>query len=287
MKVETINALEAFLSSLPGNLSSNLRLPIYASNNVADILPMSSVYSGCQYNPCKYYNAQSPAHIMALTTGMTPFYFNCHVEDVGHTFICGPTGSGKSVLLNLLASQGRKYRQAKIFHFDKDYSALALCAGDGGHHYDLLRDNHYQLAPFANLNVVDKSDITWACDLLAMMLHVQGLHIIPEHRHILLDAVKSTLAQPVGSEFRCMDALINFIQDKQIKRILSFYASTGQTGSLFSGNQLHTDTQADCFNVFEMSALMEAGDNVCLPALSILFKVIEDALDGFANIYHY
>ena len=70
------------------------------------------------------------------TTGNTPFRLNLHVDDVGHTMIVGPTGSGKSVLLAILAAQFRRYPEAQVYFFDKDGSIKALTAGVGG---DFLR----------------------------------------------------------------------------------------------------------------------------------------------------
>jgi type IV secretion system protein TrbE len=50
--------------------------------------------------------------MMAETRGSTPFRLDLHVGDVGHAFIVGPTGSGKSVLLSLLGLQFRRFRGA-------------------------------------------------------------------------------------------------------------------------------------------------------------------------------
>src|SRR6202000_2514927 len=56
------------------------------------------------------------------TTSGTPFFFNFHARDVGHTTIIGPTGAGKTVLLNFLCAQAQKYN-CRIFFFDKDRGA--------------------------------------------------------------------------------------------------------------------------------------------------------------------
>ena len=46
---------------------------------------------------------------MFETRHQTPFFFNLHVEDVGHTVVLGATGSGKSFLLNFLVTQAEQY----------------------------------------------------------------------------------------------------------------------------------------------------------------------------------
>jgi P-type conjugative transfer protein TrbG len=52
---------------------------------------------------------KSPALLYAATSGATPFRFNLHVSDLGHTLIVGPSGAGKSTALGLIAAQWFRY----------------------------------------------------------------------------------------------------------------------------------------------------------------------------------
>ena len=56
------------------------------------------------------------------TTSGTPYFFNFHLRDVGHTTVIGPTGAGKTVLMNFLCAQAQKFR-CRLFFFDKDRGA--------------------------------------------------------------------------------------------------------------------------------------------------------------------
>lgn len=106
-RVETLNATDAFLGSLPGNWYANIREPLINTSNLADLVPLNSVWSGNPIAPCPFYPPSSPP-LMQVASGSTPFRLNLHVDDVGHTLIFGPTGSGKSTLLALIAAQFRR-----------------------------------------------------------------------------------------------------------------------------------------------------------------------------------
>jgi type IV secretory pathway VirB4 component len=92
---ETVNAIEAWLGSLPGHVYANVRQPPISTLNLAHMIPLSAVWAG----PERDEHLEAPPLFLARTEGSTPFRFSLHVGDVGHTLIIGPTGAGKSVLL--------------------------------------------------------------------------------------------------------------------------------------------------------------------------------------------
>ena len=125
---ETLNAVEAWLGSLPGNPYANVRQPIVHTLNLAHMMPVSAVWAGPEANR----HLEAPALMMAETRGSTPFRLDLHVGDVGHTLVVGPTGSGKSVLLSLLALQFRRFIGAQVILFDRGRSARAATLAMGG-----------------------------------------------------------------------------------------------------------------------------------------------------------
>ena len=78
---EGLNALEAWLGSLPGNPYANVRQPPISTINLAHIMPVSAVWAGQDRDT--HFNA--PALFQARTQGATPFRFALHVGDVGHS----------------------------------------------------------------------------------------------------------------------------------------------------------------------------------------------------------
>jgi len=125
---ESLNAVDAWLGTVPGHCRANVRRPLLSTLNLAHILPISAVWAG----PLQNDHLKAPAMFHAVTNGSTPFRVSFHVGDVGHTMIVGPTGSGKSVLLTLAEAQFRRYENAQVYIFDKGGSAMAMTAGVGG-----------------------------------------------------------------------------------------------------------------------------------------------------------
>ena len=185
---ETINAVEAWLGSLPGHGWYDVRRPLVNTQNLADILPLTSIWAGLATNPCPYYAKNTPALCYGATTGSTPFRLNLHVGDTGHTGIYGPTGSGKSVALGAIAANFRAVPDGQIFFFDKGYSAYVLTKALGGQHLD-LGEEEVPLCPLARID--DETDrIEDARGLLEDLASFQGVPLVPNQRKALWRALE-------------------------------------------------------------------------------------------------
>ncbi len=145
---ETLNAVEAWLSSIPGHAYANVRQPIVSTLNLAHMMPVSAVWAG----PEKNAHLDGPPLIVTRTEGATPFRLVTHIGDVGHLLVAGPTGMGKSVLLATLAMQFRRYRGSRILAFDMGRSMRATILGLGGEHYDLGTDGEIAFKPLARID---------------------------------------------------------------------------------------------------------------------------------------
>ncbi|MEW6627531.1 MAG: conjugal transfer protein TrbE, partial [Pseudomonadota bacterium] len=160
--VEGMNAIEAWLGSLPGHVYANVRQPPISTLNLAHLIPLSAVWAGAERDE---HFGDAPL-LYGKTEGSTPFRLTLHVGDVGHTLIVGPTGAGKSVLLALMAMQFRRYRDNQIFAFDFGGSIRAAAIGMGGDWQDLGGALHgggagsgVALQPLARID--DAGERTW------------------------------------------------------------------------------------------------------------------------------
>ena len=119
---ETYNLLNAWLAIIPGNTAHNLRRLAVLETNAADLSFLFTLDTGDRISP----HMKRDALAVFETRHQTPFFFNLHVDDVGHTVVLGATGSGKSFLLNFLVTQAEQYApRTVIFDLGHSYRKLA------------------------------------------------------------------------------------------------------------------------------------------------------------------
>jgi type IV secretion system protein VirB4 len=273
-RVENINALDAFMGTMPGNGYANLRRPLLSTRNVADLLPLTSVWPGLNHNPNPLFPEDSPPLLWAKTAGSTPFRLNIHDSDVGHTLIFGPTGGGKSVLLGLLAAQFRRYEQAQVFVFDVGYSMWTLAEASGALHHDIAagRPDVVRLQPLASID--DPAERIWAMDWLETVFELQGLTLTPQLRSRLARALE--LLARNDPQHRTLTELSVQVQHEALASALRPYTVAGDYGELLDSRIDSLDSSD--FEVFELKHLLALDDRAAVPVLLYLFRRIEKRL---------
>jgi len=272
-RIESINAVEAWLGSLPGHGWYDVRRPLVNTQNLADILPLTGIWAGLAANPCPYYPKDTPALCYGATTGNTPFRLNLHVGDTGHTGIYGPTGSGKSVALGTLAANFRATPNGQVFFFDKGYSAYVLTKALGGQHLDLGEDE-VPLCPLARID--DETDRMKMQGLLEDWLELQGVQLVPNQRKALWRALELVAEAP--SEQRTISNLVTQVQDSVVRDGLSAYSLAGPLGRFVDADR--DVLLEERFVTFELETLMAMGPKVVVPVVTYLFHRIDQRLDG-------
>lgn len=270
-KAETVNAVEAWLGSIPGNTQRDVRRPLVNTMNLAHLLPgASAVWGGDTYNQ----HLSGPALLVAETNGNTPFRFSLHVGDVGHTLILGPTGAGKSTLLNLIEAQFLRYPGAQVYIFDKGGSSAALTAGVGGDYYNLgAEQNEIFLQPLAAVD--NEAEMKWAHEWLVAIAANENITITPEIKRVVWDALNSLAATPRRQ--RTMEALTVYIQHKALREAFEPFTNRGAYGRLIDNAE--DNLRFARWQTFEMENLMES-PSVVAPVLSYLFHRLSERFDG-------
>ncbi len=280
-RIETVNALEAYLGSLPGHGYPNLRRPLLSTRNLADLLPVTSHWPGLATNPSPFFPANSPPLLWAATGGNTPFRLNLHDSDVGHTLILGKTGSGKSVLLALIAAQFRRYPNAQVFAFDVGYSMWTLAQAAGARHYDLAagRVDALRFQPLARID--DAGERAWAAEWLETVFGLQDVSVTPPLRARIDRALE--LVARNDQPHRTLIELTVQLQDETLSVALRPYTLAGNYGQLLDAGA--DDLAEGRFQVFEMKHLLALDDRIALPVLLYLFRRIEQRLDGSPTLF--
>jgi type IV secretion system protein VirB4 len=272
-RVETVNTMDALLGSFPGHGVENVRRPQINTLNLADLLPTASIWTGEAGAPCPMYPLGSPPLMQCVTQGATPFRLNLHVSDLGHTFIFGPTGAGKSTHLGMLAAQLRRYEGMSLYCFDKGRSLYPLVKACGGLHFDVAGDN--DTLAFCPLQfLANKSDRGWAMEWIDAMLALNGVQTTPAQRNEIGNAIVSMHQSGATT----LSEFVLMIQDESIREALKIYTADGTMGHLLdaSVDGLHLSD----FAVFEIEDLLNLGDKFVLPVLLYLFRRIESSLKG-------
>jgi len=271
---ETINAVDAWLGSLPGHVYANVRQPPISTLNLAHMIPLSAVWAG----PERDEHFAAPPLLFGKTEGSTPFRFSLHVGDVGHTLVVGPTGAGKSVLLALMALQFRRYAGAQVFAFDFGGSIRAAALAMHGDWHDLgggLTDGSetsVSLQPLARIG--ETSERAWAADWIVAILTREGVAISPEVKEHIWTALTSLASAPV--EERTITGLCVLLQSNDLKQALRPYCIGGAWGRLLDAESEHLGTAT--VQAFETEGLI--GTDAAPAVLAYLFHRIEDRLDG-------
>ncbi|HEV7228040.1 conjugal transfer protein TrbE [Brevundimonas sp.] len=272
--IERVNAIEAWLGSLPGHVYANVRQPPLSTLNLAHMMPFSAVWAG----PERDEHLQAPPLLLAKTEGSTPFRLSLHVGDVGHTLVVGPTGAGKSVLLALMALQFRRYERSQIFAFDFGGSIRAAALAMGGDWHDLggsLTDDIAEpvaLQPLARIDQAD--DRAWAADWIAAILGREKVEVTPEVKEHLWSALTNLASAPVHE--RTLTGLSVLLQSQPLKQALKPYCVGGPWGRLL-------DAEAERIGEADVQAIETEGligTGAAAAVLAYLFHRIEDRLDG-------
>lgn len=270
---ESINAVEAWLSSLPGQVYANVRQPLIHTLNLAHLIPLSSLWAGPEGNA----HLGGPPLLVAETSGSTPFRFSSHVGDVGHMLVVGPTGAGKSVLLSLIALQFRRYPGSQVYIFDLGRSARAATLAMGGVHHPLgLEADGAATISFQPLRHIDRlEERAWAAEWVAALLAHENVTVTPE----IKEAVWSALASLASAreEERTLTGLALLMQSAPLRPALAPWLLGGTFGRLLDAS---TDQLALAdVQCFETEALMGSPAAIA-PVLSYLFHRLEERFSG-------
>lgn len=280
-KQETVNCLQAFCSMMPGNIYANRRELFVSTGNVSHVVPISSIWSGLSDNifMASICGNKRP-HVICNTEFDIPFYLNLNVGDVGHTWISGRTGRGKSTCLALLEAQWLKYPGSQVIIFDKGRSSRNLTMCTGGIYIEPGKDD-ITFQPLAHIDT--PQEISWATEFIEMLLTEQKIEVTASMRNAIHETIKLLATKDIESR-----TLTSFSQycsytnpntnTNDIVAGISPYVMGGQYGELFDSDK--DNLSLSNWTMFEMGTLMNMSKSAVAPALDYLFMQCEKKFTG-------
>jgi type IV secretion system protein TrbE len=266
---EHVNAVHAWLGTLPGDLVHNLRQPPLPSLATAFLLPHAAVWAG----PTRDEHLHD-VPLMTVSSDGVPFRVVLHQGELGHGILVGPSRRGKSAMFGLMAMQALRYHRAQIFAFDKDEGLAVATHLAGGTQYHLGGANSIGLQPYGRLDESEQ-ERRWAWEWTTKLFQAQRLEPTPAENEEVWAAILRLAAQP--KHLRTMSAFHDLLQVQRLKM--------GLTGFMRGGRYPFFDAAEDSFTfdttwtTFEMRALLDQPG--ALPhALRYKFHRMDAQFDG-------
>lgn len=269
---EKINMEPAYWAQLPGNSEYMARRCVINTLNVASLASFHNYPSGQRKR-----NHWGDAVTVLNTVSGTPFFFNFHVRDVGHTMIIGPTGAGKTVLLNFLCAQAQKFRP-RLFFFDKDRGAeIFIRAVDGRY---ATPDVAFP-SGFNPFQLEDTSENrSFLIEFLKILVSPDGKTLPAHEIDRINEAVAGNYKLPQQQRrLRNIAPFMGLSGPGSLAGRLEMWHSNGSHAKLFDNVEDRIDFTASRTFGIEMNKILQ--DKASLgPVLLYLFHRIQSSLDG-------
>jgi type IV secretion system protein TrbE len=270
---ETYNALNAYLSVMPGNGAFNLRRTWLLSSNYADLAFAYAPSQGERRN--RHLGGE---HLVVLETNdATPYFFNLHEGDRLGVLIFGAPGAGKSVLANLLIDHSQK-DAPWTFLLDLGGSYRQITQKHGGSYLHMqfgTGRQTFRINPFSLQGTAD--NIQFLFTFVRLLMTQGGYQPAAADDQELFDAIESMYV--FDREQRRLGNLVHGLPPAMAP-YLAAWVGHGQYASLFD-NVEDTLTFAH-FQTFDFQGMDELYPQLMEPLLFYIFQRISQVVYDLA-----
>lgn len=269
---EKMNMEPAFWAQLPCNEEYMARRCIVNTKNIAAFASFHNYPSGKRKG-----NHWGDAVTVLDTASGTPFFFNFHVRDVGHTMIIGPTGAGKTVLLNFLCAQAQKYK-GRLFFFDKDRGAEIFIRAIRGRYMvpDAAKSSGFN--PMQLEGTAENR--SFLVEFIRTLVSIEGDKVTPEDVERINEAISGNYKLPFEQRrLRNIAPFLGISGPGSLASRFAMWHSDGSHAKLFDNETDNIDfSSARTFGI-EMAEILKDSKSIS-PVLLYLFHRIQSSLDG-------
>jgi len=260
---------DCYWAQLPANLAFTRRMNPINTNHLGGFISLQSMPMGNAVG-----SPWGPPVTLFPTVGGTPYFFNFHRGQNGHTTLIGPLGTGKTTLLHFLLAQARKLN-ARIWYIDtRGKTEIWARAMGAAHHRFAPEGGLSRMSPLTQKDSPEHRDFlaVWLTTLIdptgakinratvqffrAMVDRIYSLP--PEHRSL------SLIAQQLAEA------------DMMLASELTRWVGDNPLAALFE-NKNETFTLDD-FTILDISAFMQ-DEAQRTPVASYLLHRLTSALD--------
>jgi type IV secretion system protein VirB4 len=269
---ERINMEPSYWAQLPANADYMARRSVVNTLNISAFASFHNYPSGKRKK-----NHWGDAVTVLSTVSGTPYFFSFHVRDVGHSMIIGPTGAGKTVLLNFLCAQAQKFN-CRLFFFDKDRGAEIFVRAIRGRY---IIPNAAKTSGFNPLQLEDNNDNRSFLIEFLKTLVSNGEAPLPAHEiERINEAVNGNYKLPKEQRrLRNIAPFMGLSGPGTLAGRLAMWHSGGSHAKLFDNEEDRIDfTSARTFGI-EMAYILQDKASIG-PVLLYLFHRIQSSLDG-------
>ncbi len=270
-------ALEAaYWSQLVGNFAWRARPAPITSLNFAAFSPFHTYPAGMPTG-----NHWGDAIALLKTSARSPYFFSFHKRDIGHTMVIGPTGGGKTVLVNFLMAQAEKTGARQIF-IDKDRGAQIFVLASGGTYLTLQNGVPTGFAPLKALSN-NAEDRAWLSLFVRNLVRAENRPITVQEERLIDEGIASVMRLPPESRsFDALRSVLGMADAGGVGARLEKWTSRGALGWVFDNaeDEMKLDTR---FLGFDMTEFLDNPD-IRTPLMLYLFRRIDDLLTGERTI---
>ncbi len=271
---EDIAMENCFWSQLPGNFYYICRRKPINSSSYAGLASLSNFPTGKAYN-----NKWGDALTCFNTHNNTPYFFNFHLGDNGHTLIIGPYGHGKTVLLNFLLAQAQKFNP-RILYIDFSNSAEIFINALGGKYYKVQKNSQYQL--FSPLKTLRKYPDILAKFLSYLLIQKSELSENKYQQNPEKTKLINIIIKEIESgKYNKLSELSHFFVNHKFKKIFDIWVGNNILANIFDNDDdILASSKITAIDFSEIASY----NNLQIPITYYIMSYLEKTLDGSPTI---